>query len=125
MPEIVQRIAVETAAQYGLALRPESALINWYGEDGTLGLHQDKTEKCLAPVISLSIGDDCLFTIGGLARTDRKHNIVLKSGDVLIMADEHRLVFHGVKRIIAETAPAELSMQQAGRINVTVRQVYP
>src|SRR3954462_14022511 len=52
MPENIERIAVETAAQYELALRPESALINWYGEDGTLGLHQDKTEKCLAPVIS-------------------------------------------------------------------------
>ncbi|MEO8395502.1 MAG: alpha-ketoglutarate-dependent dioxygenase AlkB [Chloroflexota bacterium] len=124
MPEIIQRIAIETAAQYTLSLRPESALINWYGEDGTLGLHQDKTEKCLSPVISISLGDDCIFTIGGLKRADKKHDLTLHSGDVLIMAEEHRLVFHGVKRILPGTAPAELKLQQGGRINVTVRQVF-
>ncbi len=124
MPEIMHRIAVETAARYGLTIRPESALINWYGADGSLGLHQDKTEQCLAPVISISLGDDCIFTIGGLERTDRKHNIVLQSGDVLIMAEEHRLVYHGVKRIVGGTAPPELKLQQPGRINVTVRQVF-
>ena len=121
----IQQIALDTAAQYALALQPESALINWYGEDGSLGLHQDKTEKCLAPVISVSIGDDCLFTVGGLERSNRKHDLRLHSGDVLIMAEEHRLVFHGVKRILPNTAPVELEFRQPGRVNITIRQVYP
>ncbi len=125
MPAQIDQIARETAAQYDLDLRPESALINWYGEDGSLGLHQDKTEKCLAPVISISLGDDCLFTIGGVERTERKHDVILHSGDVLIMAAEHRLVFHGVKKILPGTAPSELSFDQAGRVNITVRQVFP
>ena len=76
-------------------------------------------------MISISLGDDCLFTIGGLERSDKKHDLILHSGDVLIMAEEHRLVFHGVKRILPGTAPLELKLQQHGRINVTVRQVYP
>jgi len=125
MPSVIDRIAQETAEQYGLTLRPESALINWYGEDGSLGLHQDKTEKCLAPVISIRLGDDCLFPIGSTRKSDPKHDIVLHSGDILIMAAEHRLVFHGVKKILPGTAPAELGFEHAGRINITVRQVYP
>jgi DNA oxidative demethylase len=124
MPEIIHQIALETVRQYGLSLRPESALINWYGEDGTLGLHQDRTEKCLDPVISISLGDDCIFTIGGLERSNKKRDLVLHSGDVLIMAEEHRLIFHGVKQIIAGTAPADLKLEQPGRLNVTVLQVY-
>ncbi len=125
IPPIIARIARAAAAQYDLSLRPESALINWYGADGSLGLHQDKTERCLAPVISFSLGDDCQFIIGGLERTDPKRSLVLHSGDVLIMGAEHRLVFHGVKRIMAGTAPAELGWREAGRINITVRQVDP
>jgi DNA oxidative demethylase len=125
MPPIIAQIARAAAAQYSLSLRPESALINWYGADGTLGLHQDKTERCLAPVISFSLGDDCKLIIGGLERSDSKHDLVLHSGEVLIMGGEHRLVFHGVKRIIAGTAPTELDWRQPGRVNITVRQVDP
>ena len=73
MPAIIERIAVETSAKYGLTLRPESALINWYDEDGSLGLHQDKTEKCLAPVISISLGDDCVF-VDRRCRAERSEN---------------------------------------------------
>jgi alkylated DNA repair protein (DNA oxidative demethylase) len=124
MPRIFFDIAVDAAARCGLNIRPESALINWYDRNGALGLHQDKTEKCLAPVVSISIGDDCVFIVGGLERTDPKENMTLKSGDVLIMGAEHRLIFHGVKKIVAGTSPPELGFKDDGRVNITVRQVY-
>lgn len=124
IPPVLHTIAVEAAAVYGLSIRPESALINWYSANGKLGLHQDKTEISLAPVVSISLGDDCIFTIGGLERTSPKHDIILHSGDVLVMGAEHRLVYHGVRKILPNTAPAELNLRQAGRLNITIRQVY-
>lgn len=124
IPTIIEEISIYVVEDLGLSIIPQTALINWYELDSVLGLHQDKTEKSLAPVVSISIGNDCKFTIGGLKRTDKKRDIILHSGDVLVMGAEHRLVFHGVKKIIPETAPPELDLKQAGRINITVRQVY-
>lgn len=124
MPQSIYDIAIQVVENLGHQIKPESALINWYAEDGKLGLHQDKTEISLAPVVSISLGDDCVFTIGGNTRSDKKRDIILKSGDVLVMGAEHRLIFHGVKKIIPNTAPAELGMKQAGRVNITIRQVY-
>lgn len=125
MPDRIRQLAIEAAAACGLTIRPESALINWYDIDGQLGLHQDKTEISRAPVISISIGDDCVFIAGGTQRSDPKREFILHSGDVLVMGEAHRLAFHGVKKILGGTAPAELGLKQAGRLNITVRQVYP
>ena len=122
MPDIIREIAHNAVAHYGLIIEPESALINWYDRDGRLGLHQDKTEISHAPVVSISLGDDCIFLIGGLKRSDAKKEVVLHSGDVLVMGAEHRLAFHGVKKILSDTGPHELEI--SGRINVTIRQVY-
>ena len=124
IPQIICDIAHEVVDTYGLTIVPETALINFYDEKGKLGLHQDKTEISRAPVVSISIGDDCVFTAGGLKRSDPKEDMILHSGDVLVMGAEHRLVYHGVKKIIPHTAPAELELTNAGRINITVRQVY-
>ena len=124
IPEIIQTLAIEVVEHLGHTIVPQSALINWYTEDSSLGLHQDKTEESLAPVVSFSLGDDCIFTIGGLKRTDKKRTVTLHSGDILVMGGEDRLMFHGVKKIIPNTAPLQLAMKQAGRVNITVRQVY-
>ncbi len=124
IPPLIQDIAVQAVAHYGQTIRPETALINWYDANGNLGLHQDKTEVSRAPVVSISLGDDALFIKGGMQRNDPKEMITLKSGDVLVMGAEHRLAYHGVKKILPGTAPLELAFKQAGRINITVRQVY-
>lgn len=125
MPDEIMQIAVKAAQCAGEELRPESVLINWYDEDGKLGLHQDKTEVSSAPVVSISIGDDAIFIEGGDERTSPKQNVTLKSGDVYVMSGEHRFMYHGIRRIIPHTAPEVLQLQNAGRINLTVRQVYP
>jgi DNA oxidative demethylase len=123
IPQILHDIAVEATQSYDLSIRPESALLNWYDAKGKLGLHQDKSEISRAPVVSISIGDDCVFTIGGVERSDPKHDIILNSGDVLVMGGEHRLAYHGVKKIIPNTAPIELGLENSGRLNITIRQV--
>lgn len=125
IPEIVIEIAIQAAEKCGLTLHPQTALINWYSDKSTLGLHVDKTEKCDAPVVSISLGDDCLFVKGGVKKNSPKESVTLQSGDVFVMGGEHRYHYHGVKKILAHTAPIELGLTQSGRVNITVRQVYP
>jgi DNA oxidative demethylase len=100
---------------------PEACLINFYGPDARLGLHQDRDEKDFAaPVVSLSLGDTCLFRIGGTRRNDPTQAFRLASGDAVVLGGESRLAFHGVDRVIAGTSRL---LPQGGRINLTLRRV--
>ena len=68
MPDLVVE-AWKALARYPHA--PESCLVNYYGPAAKMGLHQDRDERDLgAPVVSLSLGDTCLFRIGGTKRSD-------------------------------------------------------
>ena len=100
---------------------PEACLINYYGPDAKMGLHQDRDEEDFtAPVVSLSLGDSCLFRIGGLKRGDPTRSFRLNSGDVLVLGGGARLAFHGVDRIYPGTSTL---LAEGGRINVTMRRV--
>jgi alkylated DNA repair protein (DNA oxidative demethylase) len=100
---------------------PESCLINYYGPTAKLGLHQDRDERDFAaPVVSLSLGDTCLFRIGGLKRDDPTRTIRLVSGDALVLGGEARLAFHGVDRNLPGTSTL---IPEGGRINLTLRRV--
>ena len=100
---------------------PEACLINYYGHSAKMGLHQDRDETDFsAPVVSLSLGDSCLFRVGGGNRRDPTRSFRLNSGDVLVLADDARLAFHGVDRIYPETSTL---LAEGGRINVTMRRV--
>jgi len=90
-------------------------------EDPRMGLHQDRDEEDFsAPVVSLSLGDSCLFRIGGTKRNDPTRSFKLASGDAMVLGGEARLAFHGVDRIIPGTSTL---LPEGGRINVTMRRV--
>jgi DNA oxidative demethylase len=79
---------------------PEACLINFYGPGAKMGLHQDRDEANFdAPVISISLGDACLFRVGGLKRREPSQSFRLSSGDVVVLGGDARLAFHGVDRI--------------------------
>jgi alkylated DNA repair protein (DNA oxidative demethylase) len=102
---------------------PEACLVNFYSDDARMGLHQDKDERDLtAPVVSISLGNACLFRVGGLARTDKTSSFKLSSGDVVILGGQARLCFHGVDRIYPATSTL---LRNGGRINLTLRRVTP
>ena len=118
-------LASTAARQAGFECRPDICLINFYGSDGRMGLHQDKDESAdsLAaglPVISFSIGDAARFLFGGVKRRESVESILLESGDVFVFGGSARLRYHGVSRIIPDTAPPALGL--AGRFNMTFRQ---
>jgi alkylated DNA repair protein (DNA oxidative demethylase) len=100
---------------------PEACLVNFYGPTTRMGLHQDRDEQDFAaPVLSLSLGDTCLFRVGGLRRNDPTRSVQLKSGDALLLGGDERLAFHGVDRILPGTSTL---LAQGGRINLTMRRV--
>jgi len=72
------------------------------------------------PVVSVSIGDTARFLFGGLKRRDPVIPIALESGDAFVFGGPARLRYHGVSRIIPNTAPPELQLR--GRFNLTLRQ---
>jgi DNA oxidative demethylase len=102
---------------------PEACLVNWYDGKARMGLHQDRDEQELAaPVLSVSLGDTCLFRYGGLKRSDPTRSVKLHSGDVLVIGGASRLCFHGVDRVM--TGSSDL-LPNSGRINLTLRRVTP
>jgi alkylated DNA repair protein (DNA oxidative demethylase) len=100
---------------------PEACLVNVYGPSARMGLHQDRDEADFAaPVVSLSLGDTCVFRIGGLKRGDPSRTLRLASGDAVVLGGEARLAFHGVDRIMPG---ASTLLPEGGRINLTLRRV--
>jgi len=118
IPEIVLRAWRDLA---GYAAEPEACLINLYDPAARMGLHQDRDEQDFAaPVVSLSLGDSCLFRVGGTKRNDPTGSFRLTSGDAVVLGGEARLAFHGVDRILPGTSTL---LPEGGRINLTLRRV--
>jgi DNA oxidative demethylase len=118
MPELALRAWRDLG---GYAAPPEACLINVYGPSARLGLHQDRDEQDFsAPVVSLSLGDTCLFRVGGTSRSDPTRSLRLASGDAVVLGGEARLAFHGVDRILPGTSTL---LPEGGRINLTLRRV--
>ena len=100
---------------------PQACLVNFYSDSARMGLHQDRDEKDFsAPVVSVSLGDDCLFRVGGTKRSDATVSVRLSSGAIVILGGEGRLAFHGVDRIYPQTSTL---LKKGGRINLTLRRV--
>jgi len=103
------------------ARAPESCLVNFYGEGARMGLHQDRDEADFTqPVVSVSLGDDALFRVGGATRGGATGSLWLRSGDVVVLGGQARLSFHGVDRIRFGSSAL---LGEGGRINVTMRVV--
>ncbi|TFK46433.1 hypothetical protein OE88DRAFT_1667831 [Heliocybe sulcata] len=103
--------------------------------------HVDRSEVCAtSPLVSVSLGNAAIFLIGGLTRDAEPTALLLRSGDVVIMSGPAcRRAYHGVPRILEDTLPGHLDVQEeddgewrvyadymrTSRINVNVRQVFP
>jgi alkylated DNA repair protein (DNA oxidative demethylase) len=118
IPEILLELWRETT---GYPAPPECCLVNLYRAGARMGLHQDRDEAALdAPVLSVSLGDDALFRIGGTTRKAPTKGIKLCSGDVLVFGGPARLAFHGIDRLVSGSSR---HVPGGGRINLTLRRV--
>jgi DNA oxidative demethylase len=122
-PQIPAELMTLWEQYAGFSEPAEACLVNFYDADAKMGLHQDRDEKDFdAPVLSVSLGDACLFRVGGTKRTDKTVSFRLESGDVVVIGGASRLAFHGVDRIYPDTSPL---LKNGGRINLTMRRVSP
>lgn len=100
---------------------PQACLVNFYADTARMGLHQDRDEETFdAPVLSVSLGDDCLFRVGGTTRGGKTMSFRLASGDIVRLSGPARLAYHGVDRLYAGTNDL---LRKGGRINLTLRRV--
>ncbi|MEQ8292358.1 MAG: alpha-ketoglutarate-dependent dioxygenase AlkB [Roseovarius sp.] len=100
---------------------PDCCLVNYYGEAARMGMHQDRDEADFGwPVLSVSLGDEGLFRIGNEMRGGKTQSVWLRSGDVVVLGGEARLLYHGLDKIRFGTSTL---LPKGGRINLTLRVV--
>ncbi|MGW0662148.1 alpha-ketoglutarate-dependent dioxygenase AlkB family protein [Streptodolium elevatio] len=113
-------VAEAYGAGPGPDFAPDLALVNFYDDRARMGLHQDRYEAGDEPVVSLSLGDTCVFRLGNTeTRTRPWTDVELESGDLFVFGGPSRFAFHGVPKTYPGTGPAELGLR--GRLNVTIR----
>ena len=118
IPDCLLRLWDETTAY---SLPPEACLVNLYGPEARMGLHQDKDESAVdAPVLSVSLGDSAVFRFGGTTRRGSTKTLKLESGGVLTFGGPARLMFHGIDRVFAGSSSL---VPGGGRLNLTLRRV--
>ena len=135
-------LQAEVRKGYWKPYRPQAGIVNYYQLRDSLTGHVDRSEVNMeAPLVSYSLGHDCVFVIGGATRDDPPSALRLHSGDVLLMSGEKRRAFHAVPRIIEDSLPRFLKANppfttdseawtmcqefiQSARVNVNVRQVF-
>jgi len=105
----------------GAAYQPDVALVNYYDETARMGLHQDRDERAMEPVVSLSLGDACLFRFGNTEHRNRPWTDVrLCSGDLFVFGGPSRLAYHGVPKTYPGTGDPAIGLPK-GRLNLTLR----
>jgi alkylated DNA repair protein (DNA oxidative demethylase) len=121
MPQVLREFAVMAAAKAGFPkFRPDALHINRYQAGTKLGLHQDRHECDLTqPIVSVSLGLECVFLFGGLERTEKPRHILLEHGDVFVWGGASRMRFHGVQPL----KPGIHPLTGVYRINLTFRKL--
>jgi DNA oxidative demethylase len=101
--------------------RPDVALVNVYDAAAKMGLHQDKDERSLEPVVSISLGASAVFRFGNTeTRTKPWVDVVVQSGDLVVFGGLSRLAYHGVTKILPDTGPWA-DERPGERLNITIR----
>jgi DNA alkylation damage repair protein AlkB len=124
LPRHWAALANDAAGDAGFRFAADLCIVNWYSRTSRMGLHQDKDESPASlaaghPVVSVSIGETARFLFGGVKRKDTVMPILLGSGDIFVFGGPARLRYHGVSRILPDSAPTGLGFE--GRLNFTFR----
>ncbi|POM75244.1 Alkylated DNA repair protein AlkB [Phytophthora palmivora] len=146
VPELLQQLGDRCAAACGMKLMAEAVIVNYYKTKSSMGGHLDDVEYTMDhPVVSLSLGSQCVFLMGGHTKNEPPLEVLLRSGDIAIMGGASRTCYHGVARVLPtpfsieadeleslgrsdgdhEEYEAVRQYLSSQRININVRQVYP
>ncbi|KAJ3613378.1 hypothetical protein NHX12_019628 [Muraenolepis orangiensis] len=153
-PEDLHSLSSVVAAGAGFpGFLPEAGILNYYRSDSSLGIHVDEAElDHTRPLLSFCFGQSAIFLLGGPQREAPPTAMYMRSGDVMVMSGQSRLLYHAVPRILLDLPPTglhttrspgqgspqegslagEVSQEdwavcsryiQTSRVNMTVRQV--
>jgi len=115
MPERWEQIATEAAGGHPW----DSAIINWYDPDASLGWHRDQSEHDTSlPIVTISLGDSCSWAVRAHAEAPVSR-CRLETGHVTLLAGATRRYLHTVERIIP--APLFSPLRDRGRLSITIR----
>ena len=116
-----------------LDFKPEAGFVNLYQavlRNDSLTSHIDKSElNMAAPLISLSLGVDGVFVLGGKDRDDPVKAFRLRSGDITVLIGESRQYYHGIPRVLptydikVEGLFDRVPLLRGTRLNINIRQV--
>ncbi len=119
--ELGRRAVADAYRTPDVEYEPDIALINYYDSAARMGLHQDKDERSLEPVVSLSLGDPCVFRFGNTEHRGRPWtDVELRSGDLFVFGGPSRLAYHGVPKTLPRQDTPDIGLP-AGRLNLTLR----
>jgi alkylated DNA repair protein (DNA oxidative demethylase) len=121
IPRPLFDFSIRCAVRSGFPLfRPDACHINRYQAGTRLGLHQDRHEINFdQPIVSISLGLECIFLFGGIQRTDKTKRILLEHGDVIVWGGPSRMRFHGVQPL----KPGHHPLTGPYRYNLTFRKI--
>jgi DNA oxidative demethylase len=123
LSEIGRMVLLDAYGDPALAggYRPDTALVNYYDGTAKLGMHQDKDERSDAPVVSLSIGDACVFRFGNTENRGRPYtDLTLAGGDAFVFGGPARFAYHAVPKTCPGTGNPATGLDR-GRLNITMR----
>ncbi|KHJ42244.1 putative alkylated DNA repair protein AlkB [Trichuris suis] len=138
MPDEMIELGLAVGSTLGYPeYKAEASIVNYYMLNSTFCPHVDNSERNLDhPLISISLGQPCVFLIGGSTKETEPTALVLRSGDVLVMSGPSRLAYHAVPRIVKDVEFIDPSTAKSGaddplildylnehRINLNLRQV--
>jgi alkylated DNA repair dioxygenase AlkB len=92
-----------------------AAIVNFYNSKSSMGGHRDDLELALEkPVVSVSLGQSAILLLGGATKDDEPVvPILVRPGDVMIMAGQSRLNYHAMVRLVPNDMDAECGPPQS------------
>jgi alkylated DNA repair protein (DNA oxidative demethylase) len=121
-PPIPEDVLAVWRSCSGVEADPDACLVNFYGPQARMGLHQDQDEADFGfPVVSISLGDTAVFRIGP-AQGGATSTLKLMSGDVCVLSGPARLARHGIDRVLGGSSTL---LPGGGRLNLTLRRARP
>lgn len=122
-PEMPGRWSALWRSVTGRSDDPDSAIINWYAPDASLGWHIDQAEHDRSlPIVTVSLGDTCSWAVRAHDRAPISR-CRLESGAITVLDGRTRDYLHTIERIIP--CPMFSPLSTRGRVSVTMRIAGP
>lgn len=117
-PPNLAHLCKHLASLVGESMHAEAAIVNFYPTGTYMSGHLDDAEHVMnEPIVSISLGTPAIFLLGGKTKNDIPTAILIRSGDVIIMAKDSRYSYHGVPAILPHNFEKILASQDTHKSN--------